>query len=202
MLHIKLTKICISALFFGAAAYITAGAAAYIFADALSKNAVMFFSAASVSLWCGLFALAVAASAWIVMYSGLNKTGSARPFICSQLIAAGSTAILVGSGIALFILIFAGVLGSIGTGGVIFRWWDKMLFAFYFLPPVAAMAVSCAAMRFYEKESLPPEGKNLPPHPYAGRMKAAGKAKFVVVAIETAAAVLFYLFIVFTAALL
>ena len=202
MVHIKLIKASVATMFFTAVAYILIGATAYVFADALNRGALLFFVAASVSLWSGVALLILSVIAWAVKNAGLKKTGSARPFVCSQLLFVGVTAALVVGGFALTIMIIAGALQQTGGGKLVFAWWDKALFAVYFLPQIAVTIINATTMFYNRRESRPPCGGNLPVNPYASHIDFLNKSKIVVTLLEAAAAVTFYLLITVTAALL
>lgn len=202
MVHTKLIKASGVMTFFTAAAYIVIGAAAYVFADAIGSTAEMFFVAASVSLWSGIALLFLSVAALAVKNAGLKKNGSSRPFVCSQLLFIGVTAVSVVGGFALIVLIIAGALRQAGGGTAGFAWWDKALFSVYFLPQIAVTGINAIAMFYNLRESRPPCDENLPANPYASRIDFFNKSKIVVTMLEAAISVAFYLLMTVTAALL
>ena len=104
MKHIKLIKAAIKVLFFTSAGYIPVCALAYIFSDKLSAEAILTYAACAMGLWAKVAALVLSGAAWLVCSAGLNKTGSARPFVCSQLLVVGVAVVFIGAWLSIFVL--------------------------------------------------------------------------------------------------
>lgn len=190
MKHIKLIKAAIKVLFFTSAGYIPVCALAYIFSDKLSAEAILTYAACAMGLWAKVAALVLSGAAWLVCSAGLNKTGSARPFVCSQLLVVGVAVVFIGAWLSIFVFILTFIFTLDPP-----VWWDKLLFTLFYLPEVAVMALTTACMFVYNKENLAVSGENLPANPYAKRIRTLSLLKTAAVTVEAAAAVGYYIFL-------
>ena len=190
MKHIKLIKAAIKIMFFASAAYILLGVIFYIFSKSLQSTLPLLYSAASMGLWTGAATLVITSITWIICQAGLNKTGSARPFICAQLLFLCAACNYFGEWLSVIIMILLLI-----AGGNIYYLPDKFLFILYYLPALVTMVMMTVCLFFYYRENLSVSGVDLPSNPYARRNRKLAAWKTAVVTAETVAVFGYYCYI-------